>query len=192
MNKKVLKVMIGLVIAFLISNYILKFFFPKEFVMLIENERIVEIGTFIGERPWLQEFCDIILTFITYWLYIGATTQKPSLTCKEFLYVALAIAITHTAYYFDADLCAGLSVAFMIIIPALSDARLRPVAVVFSIHSLSQKLATSIRSLPMLLTNVNYITIVLMTLECYFWLLLVYLLYNLKKEEKHNEHTTIW
>lgn len=186
MNKKVIKVMIGLVIAFLISDYILKFFFPEEFVMMIENENIVAIGAFIDARPWLTEICDIIFTFITYWLYIGAVTQKPCLTLKEVIMVTIAIVATHTAYYFDANLCSALSVAFMIAIPAISDARLRPVAIVFTIHSISQILATSIRSLPTLLTNVNYATILLMAFESYFWLLLFYLHYNIKKEEFKN------
>lgn len=185
-NKRVIKVMIGLVVAFLVADYVLKFFYPEEFVMMIENERIVEIGAFIDARPWLTEICDIIFTFITYWLYLGAVTQKPSLTLKEVVMVTIAIAVTHTVYYFDVYLCSALSIAFMIAIPAISDARLRPVAIVFTVHSISQILATAIRALPTLLTNVNYATILLMAFESYFWLLLFYLLYNLRKEELKN------
>ena len=181
MNKKVLKVMIGLVIAFLVSDYILKFFFPEEFIMMIENERIVEIGAFIDARPWLLEICDIITAFITYWLYLCAVTQKTYLTFKESICVIAAIIISHIIYFIDPTLYAGVSVAFMIILPAISNARLRPVAIVFTIHSLAQKLATSIRGLPALLTNVNYATVFLMILECYFWLLLFYLIYNIKE-----------
>lgn len=184
MNKKVIKVMIGLVIAFLVADYILKFFYPEEFVMLIENERIVEIGTFIGAHPWLQEICDIFFTFITYWLYIGAVTQKPCLTLKEVILVLVAIAASHIAYFFDPQLTSTISIIAMLGIPAVSDAKLRPVICTYLVHYSAQSLSTSIRGLPTLLTNVNYATIVLMTLECYFWLLLFYLLYNLKKEEK--------
>lgn len=184
MNKKVIKVMIGLVIAFLISDYILKFFFPQEFVMLIENENIVAIGAFIDARPWLTEICDIIFTFISYWLYLGAVTQKWSLNWKEVILVFIAIIISHTAYYFDPTITATVSVIAMLGIPAISNAKLRPVILVYTTHYLAQYLSISIRNLPMLLTNVNYATILLMAFESYFWLLLFYLYYNMKKEEK--------
>lgn len=183
MNKKVIKVMIGLVIAFLISDYILKFFFTQEFVMLIENERIVEIGTFIGERPWLQEICDIITAFITYWLYLGAVTQKPCLSIKEVILVFIAIACCHTVYFFDPQMSSTLSIIAMLGIPAIMNAKLRPVIIVYATHYASQALSISIRGLPALLTNVNYMTMFLMILECYFWLLLFYLYYNIKEEK---------
>ena len=43
-NKKLYISMLILVCAFLVSMYILKIFFPQEFVMAIENERFIQIG----------------------------------------------------------------------------------------------------------------------------------------------------
>lgn len=50
MNKKVFKTMIVLVIIFLISLYILKIFFPGQFIMVIENDKLIEIGNFKEEN----------------------------------------------------------------------------------------------------------------------------------------------
>ena len=68
----------------------------------------------------------------------------------------------------------------MILIPIISNARLQDVGIVFTIHGLSQLLSMSIRGLGDLLSSVNYATILLMTIECYFWLLLFYLYFNVK------------
>ena len=98
--------------------------------------------------------------------------------------VVVTIAITQALYDYNSTLASGISIISMIAIPAISNAKLKDIATVFSIHYLSQLLSTLIRGLPFLLTNINYATILLMGLECYFWLLLFYLYFNLKGEHK--------
>lgn len=181
MNKKVLKTMIILVAVFLAGLYVVKIFFPEQFVMVIENDAFVKVGQFIDQREWLKEICDIITSFLTYWLYLCALTKRWYLNWKQILVVLGTIAITHGLYYLDPVLCGGVSVVAMIILPALFKANSKDIAIVFSIHYLAQLLSTLIRSLPLLLTSVNYITILFLMIEAYFWLLLFYFYYNYKK-----------
>ena len=101
---------------------------------------------------------------------------------QEILITFIVIITTHIIYEFDVVVSSCLSVISMILIPLYFKSKYSDVAIVFSIHYLSQSLSISIRSLPSLLTNVNFITMFLMTIECYFWLLLFYLYFNLKKE----------
>lgn len=185
MNKKVLRTMIALVMIFLLGLYVLKIFFPEQFVFVINNQNLIAVGDFIGERWWLQEICDIFASFITYWLYLGATLRKWRLGWKEIIAVLITIAITHGLYFVDVTLASGLSIVAMLIVPAIFKAKLSDVAIVFSIHYMSQLLSTLIRGLPLLLVNINYITILFLTGECYFWLLLFYLYFNYRGKEKH-------
>lgn len=189
MNKKVLKTMIALVVIFLCALYVLKIFFPEEFVMVIENEQLIKIGEYVDNNLWLHIILACITSFITYWLYLCAVTHKWYLNWKEILMVLGVIAITQTLYSFDetVDLASGISIISMLILPVFSKANLKDVAIVFSIHYMAQLLSTLIRGLPLLLTNVNYATIFLMTIECYFWLLLFYLYFNIKRRNKNEE-----
>ena len=189
MNKKVLKTMIALVVIFLCALYVLKIFFPEEFVMVIENEQLIKIGEYVDNNLWLHIILACITSFITYWLYLCAVTHKWYLNWKEILMVLGVIAITQTLYSFDetVDLASGISIISMLLLPIFSKANLKDVAIVFSIHYMAQLLSTLIRSLPLLLTNVNYATIFLMTIECYFWLLLFYLYFNVKRRDKDGE-----
>lgn len=66
MNKKVLKVMIVLVVIFLLALYVLKIFFPQEFVMVVENDKLVSIGYYVDNHLWLHIILGIITSFITY------------------------------------------------------------------------------------------------------------------------------
>ena len=186
MNRKVIKAMLVLVIAFLLGFYILKIFFPEQFVMTITNEHIVTFGKFVDEHLWLHIILGTITSFITYWLYTCACCCKYRLgwkTCLVLLGICILVQIIY--YFIDSTVFTPLSTAIMLLIPAFLGAKSKCIALVFSIHGMSQWLSTRIRNLPLLLTNVNYATIFLMTIECYFWLLLCYFHNNYKGEDKH-------
>lgn len=176
--------MIILVITFLFGLYILKFFVPEQFVMAIENKHLIMFGNFVDNNLWLHITLACITSFITYWLYVCAVTHKWRLNWKELVAVLIVIAITQTLYSFNETyaLSSGVAIVAMLIIPIIDHANLKDVAVVFSVHYMSQLLSTLIRNLPLLLTRINYATVLLMGIESYFWLLLFYLYFNYKKE----------
>ena len=184
MNKKVLRMMITLVAVFLIAIYVLKIFFPEQFVMVIQSEWLVNFGHIVDESWLIHELCAIVTSFITYWLYICAVTRKWFLNWKELIMVAIAIALNHVLFEFDVTIATYIPIIAMVVIPAVSNANIKNVGIVFSFHCISQLLSTSIRSLPLLLKDVNYASILMLTLECYFWLLLFYFIFNYKKEKK--------
>ena len=182
MNKKVLKTMITLVIALLLGFYVLKIFFPEQFVMSITNEHIVAFGKFVDEHLWIHIILGTITSFITYWLYTCACYKKTRLgwkACLSILCICISIQIIY--YFIDSTVFTPLSTALMLIVPAFIGADGKHIAVVFSIHGMSQWLSTRIRNLPFMLTNINYATIFLMGIESYFWLLLCYFYNNYKE-----------
>ena len=151
--------------------------------MVIENEQLILIGTFIDTHAWLSRIVAVFTSFIVYFLYLGAVLKKWLLNYKEIIVVLCTIVLLQIIYEFDAVLFSTLSVISMFALPALLGAELKTTTIVFATHSLSQTLSISIRNLPMLLTNINFVTTFLLGLECYFWLLLFYLYYNYKKED---------
>ena len=187
MNKKVIKVMIGLVIVFLLACYILKIFFPEQFVMVIQNQVIASAGHYVDEHLWLHIILACITSFTTYFLYTCAVTHKWCINWKELIAILVVVGAVQGLYELDTTLASGISLVGFLVIPSISNANIRDVAVVFSVHSISQILSTLIRSLPFLLTDVNYATILLMTFECYFWLLLFYFYFNYKRGNKKDE-----
>ena len=185
MNKRVLRTMLALVVIFLGAVYVLKIFLPEQFVFIIENEQLITIGRYVDSNIWLYNIIAVITSFISYWLYLGAVLKKYVLHWKELIAVAVAIAVTHLLYEFDQGLYSAASIAFMLLIPMIFKAEYKPVAIVFSIHCISQNLSLTIRNIPSLLTNVNFASVFLLTAESYLWLLLFYLYYNYKEEIRH-------
>ena len=176
--------MLALVIIFLIVLYVLKIFLPEHFILIIENEQLILIGNFIDTHWWLSEIVACITSFTTYYLYLCAVLKKYYLNLKEVLCLIAATVLVQVMYIFDIELASTLSIIVMITLPTLFKAHLNTVAVVFTTHTIAQKLSISIRNLPALLTNVNFISIFILGLECYFWLLLFYFYYNYKQGEQ--------
>ena len=182
MNRKVFVSMLALCVSFLAGCYFLKIFFPQEFVMAISNEKIIAIGNFVDSHKWAYYIFGSIFPFITYWCYLCATCRKPYLKWKEALIVIGSILFSYAINEFDANMALQFSYCIMIILPCVLGAKLKEVSIVFSIHILSQYLSLQIRGLPLLLTSVNFATVLLMGLESYIWLALFYIIFNYKKE----------
>ena len=182
MNKKVFISMLTLSVIFLVGLYVFKIFFPQEFMMSIQSEKIIAIGTFIDSHEWLYYLCCGLTSFLTYWLYCCACSGRLYLKWYEVLEIVGVIVICRAVNFYDTTLAPAISLCSFLFLPAIMKGDLKKTAIIYTTHTICQALSLGIRSLPIYLTNSNFVTICLMTLECYFWLLLFYIIYNYKKE----------
>ena len=183
MNKKVFISMLVLTISFLVSFYVLKIFFPQEFVMSIQNERLIQIGNFIDNNLWCEIIVSSLTSFIIYWFYLCLVSRKLYLRLKEIIMVLITIVIIQIADIYAPQFINYITVTSMLVLPCFTNAKLRDVAIVYSIHGLAQMLSLGIRNLTMYLFGINSIICIILTAECYLWLILFYVIYNYKKKE---------
>lgn len=184
MNKKVFISMLTLCIVFLEGLYVAKIFFPQEFMMSIQNEKIVAIGQFIDSHEWLYYICMAIPPYVTYYLYCCACSHRLTLKWQEHLMIFGVVVLSRLVNFYDANLATALSVTSFVFLPALMKGNLKTSAIVYMIHGFAQVLSLSIRNLPMYLVNVNYLTSLFLTLECYLWLALCFIIFNYKEKEE--------
>lgn len=182
MNKKVFISMLILVIVFLVGLYVAKIFFPQEFMMSIQNERIIMIGEFIDSHEWLYYVCCGLTSFVTYWLYCCACSGRLWLKWYEILEIVIVIVLCRVVNFYDMTIATAISISSFAFLPALMKGRLKRTSIVYTTHTMCQALSLGIRNLPIYLPNTNFVTGLLMTIEMYFWLLLFYIIYNYKKE----------
>src|SRR5699024_11955285 len=62
---------ISLVVIFLIACYVLKIFFPEQFVLSVENETIITIGNYIDNNKWASIIYGIIIGCVFDYFYFG-------------------------------------------------------------------------------------------------------------------------
>lgn len=183
-NKKLYVAMLILSIIFLIGMYVLKFWFPEEFVMAIENDKLVAIGNYIDSHKWSYYLFGICTSFLTYSLYCSAVCRRLTLKWWQYLVILFTIGMSIGFSFIDSAIVTYINIMSFIILPCIFKAQLKDVAMVYSIHGLAQILTLRIRNLPMYMTNVNSLTTFAVVFEMYIWLILFYIALNLKKEGK--------
>lgn len=183
MNKKVLKIMLVLCVAFLCTLYVLKMFMPEQFVISIENEVLIKIGNYIDTYTWAEYSFGILTSFITYWLYLCAVCKRWYLSILQSAIVLITIGLSIGCSFLDINLYTALSYTSFIFLPVLFKAKLKETGIVYTIHIFSQFISLSIRNLPMYMTNVNSLVLVTAGIETYLWLILFYLYYNYKEAQ---------
>lgn len=192
MNRKVLKTMIALVVIFLIALYVLKIFFPEQFVLSVENETIIAIGNYIDSNEWASIIYGIIIGCIFDYFYFGAVCKQKLLNWK--LIVIILIYNIGFALYYNlagidiitkySNIIVAISSCYMILLPMFFTKTIRELSITYSINYVSQSLSLSIRNIAVLTTNTNSIVNLIMSLECYFWIILLFLYFNFKGEQK--------
>lgn len=181
MNKKVLTTMVSLMGVFIMTCYVLKFFFPEQFVMSIENPALISIGQYIDSHQWLFYLFGIFTSFITYWFYLCAVCHRWYLKWYECLMVLGIIGATIGLSFVDANLSTALSYASFAFLPAIFGSDLKSVAICYSIHIPNQFITLSIRNLMAYVATRTTLNIMLLSIDMYLWLMLLYFCGNYKK-----------
>ena len=184
MNKKVFGTCISLVILFLAAMYVLKFFYPEQFVLAVENPQIIKIGQFIDTHAWAYYAFGVFSSFITYWLYCCACCKRWYLKWYECLIILAVIGCNIGLSFVDATIYQQFTISSMLLLPFIFKARLRGVAVTYSIHGLAQVLSLKIRNLPMFMANISSLVLNIVGIECWLWLIFFYLYYNYNNKKK--------
>lgn len=185
MNKKVIKTLIILVGVYLATWYVLKFFFPEEFVLHISNPNLIKVGNFIDNHKILRLICGGLTTFATYYLYLCAVLTQKKLSKEQTIVTIVAVIFGILVNLFNFQILSYYHIFAMVILPALFNGNSKKIAFVFTFHSICQQLSLKIRNISSMMLSVNFMSGLLMTLECYAWLFLLYLYFNYK-ETKNN------
>ena len=186
MNKKVFVSMLTLCVVFLVGLYVAKIFFPQEFMMSIQNERIIKIGSYVDNHKWVYNIISIIPPFVVYFLYCCASSQRKCLSIKEITIILLVVISIRILSNFDDTLATAIELSSFLFLPCICKGDFKKSAVIYTVHTLSQALSLSIRNLPIYLTNINFAIAICMTFECYLWLVLFYVIYNHKQIKEEN------
>lgn len=184
--------MIALVVVFLVACYVLKIFFPEQFVMAIENETLINIGNFIDNNPWLLGMFGFILSMTTDYLFFGAVCKRKWLGWKLLIIMAIyniSIELMYGLVPIEiidkyAILISAVSSCYMIFLPMFFTKTIKELSITYTINYVSQALSLSIRDFGLLLTNVNTITMFIFSFESYLWLILLFLYFNYKGDKK--------
>lgn len=186
MNKRVLWTMIVLLWVFLIGFAIVKLLFGDWLVAVVENERILKIGSLIDGRWQIRILADTVISMIAMQFYLCSCKQVWRLPLYMYMILAGYTLILNIIYLWSAFVGFVIDLAAFILIPILMKAKISQTLCVLVLHHVGQITILFIRSEPMYLASTNYATQFVLLFDVYVWLVLYYLYSNLYKEE------TLW
>ena len=183
MNRKVLWSMIVLLWVFLISFSLLKLFFAQEFLAVVDNPRIIQIGNFIDSHVEITVLADVILSSLAMHFYLCACKRTWHLSGLEYISMVVYVFVLVLIYRFNAVLGMIMDICGMILIPISIKLPTKHWMSVFILHQIGQLLTLFVRSEPLYLASTDYATQLILVFDLYVWLMLYYLYSNLYKEE---------
>lgn len=185
MNKSVLRTAIVIIVMMLFAEYILKLFIPEEFVLIINNPNLIKVGTYINNNLFLYYIVSSFFSYITYYLFTCACGRTKYLNLKLSLSIVPTIIVAHVVAYYVPTMSAQFLVCTMIVFAYLNKSNLKDFMLVFCVHTIAQSLSLEIRNLSFYVVSLDVLTCFMLTLECYLWLILFYVLnsYNIKEKE---------
>lgn len=178
--------LMGLILcgAILGGVYILKIFFPNFVIEVAHIESITRIGHYIDNHKWAWYLASALLSFVTYYSVACACCKTKSLNLIEMVYVAATVIIMYTIKEFLPGLYVGANACSMIALPFLLKADFKATTVVFVSTTLLQSITLTVRNIAMMVIDANYATMIILTIDYYILLGLLYFYYNYETEKE--------
>ena len=191
MNIKIAKTMLVLCIVYIVAFYVLKFIFPEQLLLAITDKTVLDAGEFIESHRVVYYAAQGIFTFITLYFFACASCARFKMKWYELIYLVVGVAVTNLVLYFAPDLYTHTSISVMLLIALLCKGKLGYTVISFIIHGFLQQFLFSIRGFETIIMEINTASAIILTIECYVWLIILGLIFYLKEKKHGRMGTTI-
>jgi hypothetical protein len=181
-----------ILIGILVAIYCVKIINPAFIVGVAETESIVKIGTYIDTHKWAYYLANIIISFVVEYFYCCACCRKIKLKLRDLVVVIISIVISLLAQTFIPQFFSVIDICLLVAMPMIINAmdknydasKLYSFGITFIVHNLSQIISLQIRDVALMISQHNFATYIVLLIDAYIWLFVMYNLFNFKKEQK--------
>ena len=179
-------------IGILLSVYLIKIINPAFIVGVAETESIVKLGTYIDTHKWAYYLATGIISFVMAYLYCCACCKKRVLKIKELIVVICYIIISLLSQLFIPQYFSVIDICCLVAMPMIINAidknydssKIYSFGITFIIHNIAQIISLQIRDVALMISTYNYATLIILAIDVYIWLFILYFYFNFKKENK--------
>ena len=169
--------------AILGAIYLLKIFMPQFVINVAHIDSIVNIGHYIDTHKWAWYLASTLLSFFIYYFYCCACSRKKNLNYKGILIILATIFILFAVREFLPNLYTSANVSSMIVLPFIMKANFKSTVVCFTSTTILQAFTLEIRNLATMISDFNFATLIMLMIDYYILLVLLYFFYNYESEE---------
>lgn len=191
MNKKIASTLLILCIIYIAGFYILKFIFPEQLLLVVTDPNVLKFGKFVESSAIVSYIYYFISTFVTFYLFVCASRGNFKLKWYEALYIIIAVVINNLVTDYLPDLAVHTSTSIMLLLALLCKGKLLYAIPTFIVHGYLSQFLFSIRGFETIILNINVASGLVLSLECYVWLICFGLIFYLKEKKDGKNSSTI-
>lgn len=165
----------------LVVIYFIKLLFPNFVIEISHIDSIVKFGVFIDSHIWLSYILNTILSFAIYYLICCACCGKKSLSWKENLIILATIVVGYFIREFLPNQYQVINLGSTLFLPLLFKGKFFNTVVIWLITNFLQTITLEIRNISALIYSFNFATLIILMIDYYIMLVLLYMLFNYKK-----------
>lgn len=181
-----------ILIGILVAIYCVKIINPAFIVGVAETESIVKIGTYIDTHKWAYYLSNIIISFVVEYFYCCACCRKIKLKLRDLVVVIISIVISLLAQTFIPQFFSVIDICLLVAMPMIINAmdknydasKLYSFGITFIVHNIAQIISLQIRDVALMISQHNFATYIVLLIDAYIWLFVMYNLFNFKKDQK--------
>jgi hypothetical protein len=180
----------------LVTFYILKLACPEFIVGVAELPTIVSIGTFIDTHSWAYFIYNIVIGFLSAYIYCGACCRKTKFNWKECLIILSFVLLLRGFNLLMPNQYNAMNYVVTYITPfiiclfnkSVSQKTFISTSICFCVDIVSQVLSLEIRNLIPLSKSLNIATITILLIDGYIWRTILYLFFNYKTNREETDY----
>lgn len=181
MNKKIAKTLITLICVYLVAFYIIKIFFPQLILDQVVSDNVLIFGNFIQERAWLNYLIAFATTLFTYYLFACASSGMFKKNWKQIIFLIIFSIVDFAAVEFLPNFAQHISTSLMLIYTLICNGKMFNTIITFVIHGACSQLLFMIKGFETVIMRLNVASALMLSVEGFAWLLLLSILFNLKR-----------
>ena len=179
--------LMGLILcgAILGGVYVLKISFPNFVIEVAHIESITRIGHYIDNHKWAWYLASIVVSLITYYFIGCATCGKMYLSKTETIIVICTTLILYSIKELLPSIYIVSNMSSLILMPLILKADFKATTIVFVSTNFLQSITLQIRGLSAMVTDYNFATSLILTIDFYILLALLYFYFNYEKQKEN-------
>lgn len=192
MNIKIARTLLVLCIVYMVGFYVLKFIFPDYLILAITDETVLNLGKFIESNAIYLHIYYFVSTFITFYLFVVASSGRFKLKFYELLLIIAAVVVNRLVTDYLPELMVHTSTSLMFLLALLCRGKIKYAVPSFMAHGFLSQFLFEIRGFDAVIYKINIASGFVMSLECFAWLILFGLIFYLREKKNGKYSTTIY
>lgn len=175
----------GLVLSAVILGviYLLKVFVPQFVIEVAHTESIIAIGRYIDTHKWAWYLVSFALSFFVCYFTFCSCCRKKRLTLKETIITIGCILILYAIKEFLPTQYTSLNISIMVLMPMIFGGDFKATAISFTVMNFMQTLTLDIRGLSLMISDFNFATLLILCIDSYIIVWLLYCYFNFNEEK---------